>query len=395
VNDTQAPLIERFGRRVRLGMVGGGLDSVIGETHRVALRIDGLCELVAGAMSIDPAVSQATGRADLLAPDRVHTDYRAMAAAEAERDDPIDAVVVATPPQTHLGVATEFLSRGIDVICEKPLTKNLEEADRLVKIVDESGRLLVLTHCYTGYPMVREARALVRSGRLGPIRLVEARFAGGDPGVAREPEDPSQRHWRFRPESMGPAAILGEVGSHAHNIVGYVTGLTVTSVSAQMDTIAARRDVYDNAYLNVRFDSGAVGRIWSSYVAIGNEHGLGFQIIGDDASLSWSQEDPERLRVAPIDAPAYYLTRGMDATSADGLASARFRPGHPEGYALAFANIYRDYATARMLLDLGEPSQATAALDRLPTVEDGRHVMSLIEAAAASAEAKGDWVGLR
>lgn len=394
MNAAPAPLLERYGRRIRLGMVGGGLDSIIGATHRVALRVDGLCELVSGAMSIDPDVARATGRADLLNPERVHLDYRVMAAAEAERHDPIDAVVVATPPHTHLDVAAEFLSRGIDVICEKPLTATLQEAERLVEAVVTSGRLLVLTHCYTAYPMVREARALVRNGALGPIRLVEAQFAGGDPGVAREPNDPAKRHWRFRPETMGRSAILAEVGSHAHNIVHYVTGLTVTSVSAQMDMVAARRDVFDNAYLQVRFDSGAVGRIWSSYVAIGNEHGLAFHIIGEDASLSWSQEDPERLRVAPINAPSYYLARGMDRTSLDGLQSVRFRPGHPEGYALAFANVYRDYATGRILLDLGDHEHAEMALQRLPTVADGRHVMSLIEAATASGEADGDWTKL-
>jgi len=395
VKITQAPLLERFGRRIRLGMVGGGLDSVIGDTHRVALRVDGLCELVSGAMSIDPEVAHATGRADLLDLERIHVDYRAMAAAEAERGDPIDAVIVATPPPTHLSVAAEFLSHGIDVICEKPLTKTLAEADRLVHVLGTSGRLLVLTHCYTAYPMIREARALLRTGLLGPIRLVDAQFAGGDPGVAREPEDPAQRHWRFRPDTMGKSGILAEVGSHAHNIVSYVTGLAVTSVSAQMDTIATGRDVFDNAYLNVKFDSGAVGRIWSSYVAIGNEHGLAFHIIGDNASLAWSQEDPERLRVAPIDAPAYSITRGMSGTSIDGLESARFRPGHPEGYALAFANLYRDYAMARMLTDLGEQQQAQAVLQRLPTAQDGRHVMSLIEAATSSADTNGDWTKLR
>jgi predicted dehydrogenase len=231
-------------------------------------------------------------------------------------------------------------------------------------------------------------------GRSGRLRLVDAQFAGGDVGVAREPEDSALRHWRFRPDVMGRSAILGEVGSHAHNIVHYVTGLEVTEVSAQMDTIAARRDVFDNAYLNVKFDSGAVGRIWSSYVAIGNEHGLAFHIIGDNASLSWTQEEPEKLRVAPIDGPAYYLTRGMDGTSSDALQSARFRPGHPEGYALAFANIYRDYATARVQLNIGNTDAAHAALQRLPSASDGRHVMSLIAAADASAAAEGTWTKL-
>jgi predicted dehydrogenase len=239
MNPTPATLTDRYGRRIRLGMVGGGLDSVIGDTHRVALRVDGMCELVSGAMSIDPDIARATGRSDLLDPARVHLDYREMAPAEAAREDRIDAVIIATPPHTHLPVAVEFLSRGIDVICEKPLTKDLAEADQLATAVADSGRLLVLTHCYTGYPMVREARHVVASGRLGTIRMVDAQFAGGDSGVAREPADPTLRHWRFRPEVMGRSAILGEVGSHAHNIVHYVTGLQVTEVSAQMDTIAA------------------------------------------------------------------------------------------------------------------------------------------------------------
>jgi len=395
LNTTPSTLIESFGRRVRLGMVGGGLDSVIGDTHRVALRADGLCELVAGAMSIDPEVARSTGRADLMDPERVHLDYSDMARAEANRQDGIDAVIIATPPNTHLAVAEEFLSQGIDVICEKPLVKDLDEADLLVAAVEKSGQTLVLTHCYTGYPMVREARAIVEDGLLGPIRLVEAQFAGGDPGVAREPNDSATRHWRFRPDVVGPSAILGEVGSHAHNIVNYVTGLSVTDVSAQMDTIAARRDVYDNAYLNVRFDSGAIGRIWSSYVAIGNEHGLSFTIIGDDASISWRQEQPESLRVAPIDGPAHYRTRGMDGSSKDALESARFRPGHPEGYAMAFANLYRDYATARMLTGVGLGDEAQRVLDRLPSVSDGRHVMSLIAAADASRAANGKWTPLR
>jgi predicted dehydrogenase len=364
---------------------------VIGDTHRVALRVDGLCELVAGAMSIDADIARATGRSDLLDPSRVHIDYREMASAEQARDDGIDAVIIATPPNTHLPIAAEFLARGIDVICEKPLAKDLVEADLLTKAVNDSGRLLVLTHCYTGYPMVREARALVRSGLLGSIRLVEAQFAGGDPGVAREPSDPATRHWRFRPDVVGRSAILGEVGSHAHNIVNFVTGLSVTDVAAQLNTIAANRDVFDNAYLSVRFDGGAIGRIWSSYVAIGNEHGLAFTIIGDNASISWHEEDPERLRVSPIDAPSYVVTRGMDGSSEDGLQSARFRPGHPEGYALAFANLYRDYASARMLLDLGRGEEAKQPLDRLPSVTDGRHVMSLIAAADASMADGGTW----
>jgi predicted dehydrogenase len=377
-------LLEGLGRRIRLGMVGGGADSVIGEAHRIAFRADGLFELTAGALSIDPEIAIATARADLLDRSRTYTDYREMASTEAARADGIDAVVIATPPQTHLAIARTFLLAGIEVICEKPMTRDASEAEQLVDEVERSDRLFVLTHCYTGYPMVRHARELIRAGAIGNVRLVEAEFAGGDPGVAREPADPSRRHWRFRPESMGRAAILGEVGSHAHNIVEYVTGSRVRRVAARLDTIAERRDVYDNAYLTVEFANGAIGRVWSSYVAIGNEHGLSFRVFGDDGSLVWRQEEPELLWHQQFGGPVVRLGRGMDSLSDASLRSSRFRPGHPEGYALAFANLYRDFARAFVARELGE--SIAEHLDLLPGVRDGLATMRLIESAERAAE---------
>ncbi len=377
-------VIERLGRRVRVGMVGGGADSVIGETHRIALRVDGLYELVAGALSIDPQIAVDSARAELIAPDRTYTDFREMAAREAEREDGIDAVVIATPPGTHLAVAREFLRHGIHVICEKPMTKTVDEAQQLVAEVAASERRFVLTHCYTAYPMVRQARELVRSGALGAIRLVEAEFAGGDPGVAREPADPADRHWRFRAASMGPAAILGEVGSHAHNIAEYVTGTRVTRVSARLDTIAERREVHDNAYLTVEYEGGAVGRLWSSYVAVGSEHGLALRVFGDDASIAWQQESPEVLWHRKLGGPAIALTRASDGLAESSLRSARFRPGHPEGYALAFANLYREFAE-----EIAGSSEPTGLL---PTAEDGLATLRLIAAAERSHEQEGAYV---
>jgi predicted dehydrogenase len=375
------PVIERLGRRIQLGMVGGGADSIIGETHRIAFRIDGLYELVAGALSIDPAIAAASARAELLDPERSYLDYRTMAEREAQREDGIDAVVIATPPQTHLEIALEFLRHGIHVICEKPMTSTAAEAQQLADAVAASDRLFVLTHCYTGYPMVRQAREMVRAGALGAVRLVEAEFAGGDPGVAREPENPAQRHWRFRAASMGEAAILGEVGSHAHNIAEYVTGRRARRVAARLDTIAARREVYDNAYLTVEYEGGAVGRLWSSYVAVGSEHGLSFRIFGDDASLEWRQEESEVLWHRALGGPATALTRGSDGLASSSLRSTRFRPGHPEGYALAFANLYRDFA----MRIAGERDEDGL----LPTAEDGLATLRLIEAAARSHAAAG------
>jgi predicted dehydrogenase len=364
-------------------MVGGGADSVIGETHRIALRVDGLYELVAGAMSIDPAIALSSARAELLDPERTYTDFREMADQEVQRNDGIDVVVIATPPASHLEIASEFLRRGVHVICEKPMTRTVEQAQRLVDEVDASGRRFLLTHCYTGYPMVRQAREMVRLGALGNVRLVEAEFAGGDPGVAREPADPSERHWRFRASSMGPAAILGEVGSHAHNLAEYVTGTRAVRVSARLDTIADRREVHDNAYLTVEYEGGGIGRLWSSYVAVGSEHGLSFRIFGDDASVAWSQECPEVLWHRKLGGPAIALTRASDGLAATSLRSTRFRPGHPEGYALAFANLYRDFAA--VIAGAGERAEL------LPGASDGLATLRLLDAAERSHSRSGAW----
>lgn len=381
---TQALPLERLGRRVRLGLVGGGLDSVIGQTHLLALHTDGLADVVAGAMSVDPQVAEASARALLLPADRTYLTWQQMSEREATRSDRVDAVVVITPPRIHAEIAEAFLAAGIHVLCEKPMTATFAEAQRLAKVVADAGRLFALTHCYTGYPMVREARHLVRSGALGAIRLVEGQLAAGDPGVLREPADQRDRHWRFRPESMGKASVLGEVGSHAHNIVEYVTGQRVSEVSAQLDTIAARRDVYDNAYLTVRFDGGAVGRIWSSFVAAGNEHGLEFRIFGDDGALHWRQENPEYLWLLRSGESATRISRGLDSTSASSRAAVRVRPGHPEGYLMAFATIYREFLTAVIADLLGEDPAPHLAL--LPTVDDGLATMRLIDAAVRAHE---------
>jgi predicted dehydrogenase len=389
MNHAAAKLVERVGRRLRLGMVGGGVDSVIGATHRLAFRADGLYDLVAGAMSIDPALAIATGRADLLEPERIYIDYADMARAESEREDGVEAVVIATPPSTHLKIAETFLDHGIDVICEKPMTCTVAEAERLLQCVRSSRQLLLLTHCYTGYPMVRQARALVRNGALGEIKLIDGEFASGERGVAVEPEDPAQRHWRFRRDSMGPAVVLGEVGTHVHNLAAHVTGANVASVSALLQTVAERREVYDNAFLTVRFDNGAAGRLWSSFVAAGNQHGLALRVFGAEAGLVWRQEDPEVLWLRTIDGETRVLTRAQAGLSESSLAATRFRVGHPEGYALAFANLYRDFAAALAARALGEDPDPFLA--EVPGAEEGLQTLRLLEAAQRSHEKGGAW----
>jgi predicted dehydrogenase len=386
---TRKDLLRKFGRRVRLGMVGGGADSVIGLTHLLAMRVDGFCELVAGAMSVDPKIAVLSGQNELLAADRIYTDFQEMAVKEAQRSDGIDAVVIATPPQLHYPAAKAFLEVGIDVVCEKPMTKNVEEARELCTLVAKTGKLFCLTHCYTGYPMVRQARQMILSGIIGKIRLIEAELSAGDSGVMNEPKDPSRRHWRFRVGSMGKHAILGEVGSHAYNIACFVTGLTAEKVSADMETFAEGREVFDNAYLTVAFKEGVRGRIWSSYVAAGHDHGLRFQIFGESGNLAWEQENAEELWHKPVGGPAVRWARGYDELSPESLQATRFRPGHPEGYALAFANLYSEFACALMARSLALPAEQFSAA--LPTVNDGLVGMQLIEAARRSNEQCGQW----
>lgn len=384
--------VESLGRKLRIGMVGGGFDSVIGETHRIAFQVDGFYDLVAGAFSVDPAIARRTGAGLFVAPERIYTDFHDMARREAERPDGIDVVLVATPPSLHAAVATTFLRAGTDVLCEKPLTRTLAEARDLQAAVDGSGRIFVLTHCYSGFPMVRHARDLIASGALGFIRLIEAEFAGGAPGVNEEPENPSERHWRFRVSSMGPEAILGEVGTHAYHLLRYVTGLAPRRLSARLQTFAAGREVFDNAYLDLDYEGGAVGRLWASYVATGVQHGLAFRIFGDRASIGWREEDAEFLRFRPLRGPETLLRAGQDGTSDLVGRSARFRPGHPEGYALAFANLYADAATAIAASKQGRSPGPW--LNDLPSVADGVAGMEMIEAAAASARQDGAWASL-
>jgi predicted dehydrogenase len=383
-------LIRDFGRRLRLGMVGGGIGSIIGETHMIALRADGFCELVAGALSSKAHVSKASGEMELLDPSRSYTDWRDMVEKEAARPDRIDAVVIATPPQLHFPVAKAFMEKGIDVICEKPMTKNLAEAKDLVQIVRDTDRLFCLTHCYTGYPMARQARAMIEQGAIGKVRMIDIIFAPGDKGTSLEPEDESKRHWRFQESSMGKASILGEVNSHAYNMACFLTGLEAEEVSAHLATFAERREVFDNVYATLRFPNGVLGRLWSSYVAAGNDQGLSFLIIGETGQLRWHEEDPEYLWLKPMAAPATVYARGYDDNDPRAKTNVRYRPGFPEGYGLAFANLYVDFAQAAMARALGRPYLHYFA--DLPTVEDGAKGMKFIEAATISHDKGGDWI---
>jgi predicted dehydrogenase len=363
-------------------MIGGGLDSVIGSTHLIAYRVDGLADLVAGAMSINSDVARESADAQLIAADRQYATWQEMLEGESDREDGVDAVVVITPPQFHGEISEAFLKAGISVLCEKPMTGNLEQAESLAAVAGNADALFGLTHCYTGYPLAREMRALVQAGALGRVTLIDGEFAAGDLGVLREPEDPTTRHWHFRPTAMGKAVVLGEVGTHVHNLAEFITGSRVSSVSARLDTVAERREVYDNAYLNIELSSGTIGRLWSSFVAAGHDHGLKIRIFGDTGSLQWNQEDPEYLTLLRPGEAAVRITRALDSTSHDARAAARIRPGHPEGYLMAFANIYKDFFNALLeRIGGGDPAEHLALV---PSAADGLSTLKLIDAAVRS-----------
>lgn len=389
-NVGSAGLLQRFGRRLRIGMVGGGSDSIIGATHRYAFRSDGLYELVAGCLSVDPGIARASAEAELLAPDRSYTDYRTMAAAEAARADGIDVVCICTPPDLHAEIAMAFLAAGIDVICEKPMTRTAAEAEALAAAVRASGRSFLLTHCYTGYPMVREARALVRNGAIGVVRMVESDFMNG--AFLSEEPDPKKKHWRFRPQVMGTASMLGEIGSHAVNMASYVSGLPVASVSAELRIWVPGRETFDDGRVALRFGDGAAGRMWLSFVAAGLEHGFGFRVIGETGCLEWRQEQPELLLHHRASGGRVAITPGHDWLTPEGIHASRVRGGHPEGYLMAFANLYRDFACQLMARRLGEA--VDPLWTDLPTVDDGVATMRFHEAVVASHETDGRWTPL-
>ena len=378
-----------FGRPLRLGFVGGGRDSVIGATHLAACRADGFYAPAAAVFSQDDEISRSTAAAEFIAADRVYGDFFEMAEKESARQDGIEVVAIITPPHLHFPAAEVFLKNGIEVICEKPAAVSLAEAQAMQALASQKERLFCLTHCYSGYPMVREAQAMVQSGALGEVRIFESELAAGDLGVSFEPEDPADRHWRFQPKVMGKGAILGEVASHAHHLQYYILGEQVAEVSAEMSTFVSGRAVYDNAYLALRYASGARGRIWGSYVAAGNDHGLQFRVFGSKGGLHWHQESPEVLRFKPIGGEERIIARGYDGLSSAANDATRFRPGHPEGYALAFANLYAEFACALIAAHLDE--DPSAFLSSLPGSDDGVVTLALIEAAMVSQENRGAW----
>jgi predicted dehydrogenase len=375
--------------RIRLGMVGGGRDAFIGGVHRIASRIDDQYELVAGCFSATPEKSKASG-ADLgVAPDRVYGDVAEMAKREARLKTGIEAVAIVTPNHVHYAAAKPFLARGIHVICDKPLTGTLAEAKKLAAAARKSDALFVLTHNYTGYPMVRQARALVADGAIGTIRLVQVEYAQDWLSEAVEATGMKQADWRTDPARSGAGGCIGDIGTHAYNLAGYVTGLELETLSADLQTFVEGRRLDDNAHVLLRYAGGARGMLWSSQVAPGNENGLRLRVYGTRGGLEWHQEEPNTLWHAPLGEPPRRLTRGGPGAGPAAARLTRIPPGHPEGYLEGFANLYTEAATAIRARRAGQPIPAEV---HYPTIDDGLAGVAFVDACVRSSRRDGAWV---
>ncbi|WP_299769627.1 Gfo/Idh/MocA family oxidoreductase [uncultured Tateyamaria sp.] len=372
--------------RIKLGMVGGGNDAFIGGVHRIASRIDDRFELVAGALSSTPEKSQASGAA--LGLPRIYDNYKQMAQREARRKDGIDAVSIVTPNHVHYAAAREFLKRGIHVICDKPLTSTLADAKKLVKAAEDSEALFILTHNYTGYPMVRQARQIVANGDIGTIRVVQVEYPQDWLTVE---QDFKQAEWRTDPARSGAGGSTGDIGTHAFNLACFVTGLEVDSLAADLEAFVPGRQVDDNGHVMLRFNGGAKGMLWCSQVAPGNENALRIRVYGDKGGLEWAQEDPNYLWHTPFGEPKRLITRnGAGAGDAAGRVS-RIPPGHPEGYLEGFANIYTEAATAIAAVKAGEAVPEDVVY---PTIHDGLKGVQFVSACVKSSARNAAWVKL-
>ncbi|MBL0936967.1 MAG: Gfo/Idh/MocA family oxidoreductase [Rhizobiaceae bacterium] len=376
---------------IRLGMVGGGKDAFIGAVHRIAARIDGEFQLVAGALSSTPQRALESGRALGLDDKRIYGSFRDMASREARRKDGIEAVAIVTPNHMHFPIAREFLKRGIHVICDKPLTSTLADAKKLARLAGESDALFVLTHNYTGYPMVRQAREMIANGDLGTIRVVQAEYAQDWLTEAAEETGSKQAAWRTDPAQSGAGGSIGDIGTHAYNLLSFVTGLKTEELAAELHRFVPGRRVDDNAHIMLRFAGGARGMLWSSQVAPGCENGLKLRVFGDKGGIEWCQEEPNKLWFTPFGEPKRLITRNGAGAGAAAARVSRIPPGHPEGYLEGFANIYAEAARAIRAKQAGEAVPADVVY---PTVEDGVEGLKFIDACVRSSAKNGSFVKL-
>ncbi len=384
---------DAIGRRLRVGMVGGGRGAFIGAVDRMALRLDDRITLVAGALSADPGNAAAPGAELGLAADRSYADFTTMARAEGARADGIEAAIIVTPNHMHAPVAKAFLSAGIDVICDKPLSATLAEADELALLARASGLVFAVTLNNTGYAMVRQARQMVQDGMLGDLRIVRAEYIQDWLTNPIEADDHKQAGWHTDPARAGRSACLADIGVHAHSLAGFISGRHPTSVAADLTTFVPGRRLDDNAHCLLRYDGGVRGVLVCSQVSPGNLNNLSVRVYGTKAGLEWHGDDPERLLFTPHGEPARTIVRGGPGTLSEAARVSRMPATHPEGYVEGFANLYRDAAHLITARRAGiAPDPAIAAV--VPTVEDGLAGLRFIEASVNSHQAGGVWTDI-
>ena len=381
-------------RKLRMGMVGGGKDAFIGAIHRLAANMDGLIEVSCGALSINPEIAVASGEALFLPKERTYLTFDEMIKKEAAlpADERIDFVTIVTPNFAHFAPAMMALDHGFHVVIEKPITFSMDEAKQLKQKLDETGLILCLTHTYSGYPMVKHAKAMVKEGKLGKIRKVWVEYAQGWLSKLSEREGNAQAAWRTDPKKSGKSSVMGDIGTHAAHLAEYITGAKISDVCAELNTMVEGRLLDDDGSVMLKFDNGAKGVLMASQVAAGEENNLKIRIYGEKGGIEWMQHEPNTLHVKWLDQPAQVLRAGGNYgahLSSTAIHSCRTPGGHPEGYLEAFANIYRNFA-----LTLGckiDGTTPTAEMLDFPGIEDGLRGMAFIDNVVASSQSDKKW----
>ena len=367
--------------KIRLGIVGGGIGSFVGSIHRIAARLDDRYELLAGALSSEPRRA-ADSAAELgIDPRRAYASFEEMAKKEGKLKHGIEAVAIVTPNHLHCAVAKAFLEAGIHVICDKPLSSSLEDAEQIEKLVEGSGLIFAITYNYSGYPMVRHAREMVAAGKLGNIRIIQDWLA-----TNIEAEGHKQAAWRTDPARAGTGGSIADIGTHAFHLAEFISGLEAKSLLADLDTFVAGRSLDDNANILLHYSNGAKGMLWSSQVASGQENALRIRLFGDKGGLEWAQEDPNYLQYRPLRETRQILTRGGPAVGETAARATRIPAGHPEGFLEGFANLYRDIAD---MIEAGRTGKSLTTL--VPDVTDGVKGVRFVEKAVSSNAAGSIW----
>jgi predicted dehydrogenase len=385
-------------RKLRMGMIGGGKDAFIGAVHRLALNMDGLIELSCGALSINPEIAVDSGKSLFLPQDRIYLTYDEMIKKESElpADKRIDFVTIVTPNFAHFAPAMMALDHGFHVVIEKPMTFTLDEAKQLKEKLDKTGLMLCLTHTYSGYPMVKQAREMIRNGALGKIRKIYVEYAQGWLSKLSEREGNAQAAWRTDPKRSGKSGCMGDIGTHAAHLSEYISGLKITKLCADLNIVVEGRALDDDGAVLLKFDNGASGVLMASQILAGEENALKIRVYGEKGGIEWAQQEPNTLLVKWLEQPAQVLRAGAnygDRLSSFATWNSRTPGGHPEGYLEAFGNIYRNFALS--LQARLNKQEATKEMMDYPRVEEGIRGMAFIDNVVASAQSENKWTEYR